>query len=144
MSSSYSWILAIHVVGLVMWIGGLIGLATLLAAHRRLAESTVAELVGLERKVAIEMDVGALLAIACGVALILQGRNMGGAWVMKQGWMHVKLTLVLGLLATHVLVRVKVAKAKRGDRAGVSPAVRGVAILLFVGVVVMAVARPIG
>lgn len=144
MSSTYDWIKAIHVIGFVMWMGGLIGLSSVLAAHRRLAESTVAELVSLERKVAMEMDIGALLAIAAGVLMIIKGRPMGDAWVLKQGWMHIKLTLVLGLLVTHVLVRIKVGKAKRGDRSGLSPVVNAIAILLFIGVVIMGVARPIG
>lgn len=144
MSSSYLWILAIHVIGFVMWVGALVGLSTLLSAHRRLAESTVDELVGLERKIALEMDIGALIAITCGVAMILKGKNMGDAWVMKQGWMHVKLTMVIALLASHVIVRVKVAKARRGDRSGLSPIVPVVVGALFVGIVIMGVARPIG
>lgn len=143
MDSSYMWIKAIHVIGFVMWVGSLVGLATLLAAHRRLAESTVDSLVSLERKIAMEMDIGALIAIACGVAMILEGRNMGSAWVMKQPWMHVKLTMVIGLLVAHVLVRIKVGKARRGDRSGTSPVLTGAVILLFVGIAIMAVARPI-
>lgn len=144
MSESYLWIKAAHVIGFVVWVGGLVGLSVLVSSHRRINDASVADLVDLERGIALLVDIGALVAVVCGVALILKGRNMGDAWVMKQGWMHVKLTGVLGIIGLHGYIRVQVGKAKRGDRSGMSPVVVGVLLALFVGVVIMGVARPIG
>jgi uncharacterized membrane protein len=90
------------------------------------------------------MDIGAALALIFGIVMILETRNMGEMWVMKKGFFHVKLMLVLFLLALHGFIRVQVGKARRGDTSGISGVFRGVAVALFIGIVVMVVARPFG
>jgi uncharacterized membrane protein len=143
MSTSYQWFMTAHVIGWVMWIGGLVGLATLLVWHRKLDGSTVKDMVKVEKAIAMEMDIGALIAIGFGVVMILESKNMGDAWVMKKAWMHVKLTLVLALFGAHAFIRIKIGKAGRGDMTGISPVARVAVILIFLGVVTMVVARPI-
>lgn len=141
---SYLWIKAIHVFGFILWTGSLLALANMLRGNAEASEAGFADLVRIERRAAMVMDMGAMLAIASGLAMILQTRNAGDAWVMKHGWMHIKLTLVVAVLAGHGYVRVKVGKARRGDRGGIGAAVPMILGLLVLAIAIVAVARPIG
>jgi putative membrane protein len=92
------FILALHIFGVIFWMGGLLMITSLLArvpeevglpkerflgAARGLFESTI--------------NLGAAISIVLGLAMILLEPG-----VLRQGWLHVKLLLVAILLFYHV------------------------------------------
>jgi uncharacterized membrane protein len=74
-----------------------------------------------ERKLALVMDLGAAVAIGFGLWLAL--RHTPNEF--KQGaWLHVKLTaVVVGVLSTHGIARVKIKKFRTGDARPLPPVV---------------------
>ncbi|MGH7923148.1 MAG: CopD family protein [Candidatus Binatus sp.] len=92
------FILALHIFGVIFWLGGLLMITSFLArvpeevglpkerflgAARGLFESTV--------------NLGAAISIALGILLILMNPS-----VLRHGWLHAKLLLVAILLFYHV------------------------------------------
>lgn len=144
LDSGYLWIKAFHVFGFIVWTGAMVGLAHLLRAHARLPDESLAGVIGFERQAAMAMDMAALLAIACGVIMVIQSRPLGEAWAMKQGYFHVKMTLVVLALAAHSYIRIKIGKARRGDRSPVAGWFPPAVAALVLAIVIVAVARPIG
>ena len=112
-ADTYAWVLVGHVFGFVVWIGGLLTCISLLHVHPRVEESHRAALTRTEKSIAMLMDMGATLAIACGLLLALDGpQNEFG----HGAWLHIKLTaVVLGILSAHGMVRAKVGKFARGE-----------------------------
>lgn len=92
------FVIALHIFGVVIWIGGLLTVATLLAR--------VPEEVGLPKERFLgaarglfqtATNLGAAITIGLGILLILIEPQ-----VMRQGWLHLKLLLVALLLFYHV------------------------------------------
>ena len=110
---TYVWVLVVHVVGFVLWVGGMLACMALLHVHSRVEEPARGALTATEKRMAIIMDLGATLAIVCGLLLALKGPVNE----FKHGsWLHIKLTaVVLGLLSSHGIVRAKIKKFSRGD-----------------------------
>ena len=92
------FVLALHIFGVIFWMGGLLMLTSLLArvpeevglpkerflgAARGLFESTI--------------NLGAAITIALGILLLIMEPS-----VLRQGWLHTKLLLVAILLFYHV------------------------------------------
>lgn len=120
---------ALHLTGDFLWIAGLVAVLALLQAVPRVDEKSRDALLRVGMRLAIVMDVGALLAIGFGLYLAL-------AHVPSEfkngGWLHIKLTaVVLGVLSTHGIARAKLKKFRKGD---LKPVPSWVWILLAVGV----------
>lgn len=122
------WLLALHVVGVIVWVGGLTAVMALLTAHARVDEGSRGTLTMVEKRIAIVMDLGATLAIGLGLYLAL--RHTPNEF--KHGpWLHIKLTAVVaGVLSTHGWVRVRIKKNARGE---VKPVPVALWILLAAG-----------
>src|SRR5688500_2701085 len=102
----YNWIRALHIFGVFLWMGTMIGLSHTMVAHAQADLGARPAFHALERKTAMMMDIGALLSIGFGVYLLLETEG-----VMKHGYMHAKLGLVLlGVLGMHGFLRAKVRK----------------------------------
>jgi len=145
--SVYLWVKAFHVVGILIWAGAMMSVAHMLVAAGKGNEADRKALIPLATVAARMMDAGALVAIGCAVYLAIGTRSwMGEAWVMKQPWMHVKLTIVvLAILGGHGFLRSKLGKYRRGKpTTPVPPVIVPVLSLALIAVVVFAVARPIG
>jgi uncharacterized membrane protein len=71
MSETYNWVMAVHVIGFLMWAGTLMSCLFLLLGHQSVKESGRSALAAIERKVAIVMDASALVAIVAGLYLAL-------------------------------------------------------------------------
>jgi putative membrane protein len=99
----------VHVVGFIFWVGPLIGAARLLqlAAQEGQASGS-ARLAQVARQTARLADVGSALAIAGGLLLM---SRLGFSVVLKQPYMHIKLTLVVFLIGLHGYVRARGSKA---------------------------------
>ncbi|HTR63937.1 MAG TPA: CopD family protein, partial [Candidatus Binataceae bacterium] len=90
----YGTAIAFHLFAVIVWIGGLLTLASILAR--------VPDEVGLPRERLLgtvrstykgAVNVGAVITIFLGVVIILLNPE-----VLHRGWLHLKLLLVLGIL----------------------------------------------
>ncbi len=93
------WIKAFHIIFVVCWFAGIFYLPRLFVNHAMTDSDAVKQqLCIMERKLYRFMTPLAILALLFGIML------MAGNWTYyaHQGWMHVKILLVLGLVAYHV------------------------------------------
>lgn len=91
-------ILALHIFGVVYWIGGLMMIASLLARVPDEVGLPKERFLGVARRLfETTTNVGAAVTIALGILLIVTNPP-----VMRQGWFHAKLLLVAVLLFYHV------------------------------------------
>jgi hypothetical protein len=116
------WLGFAHFSGWMLWIAGLMGMALALKEGAR------------SKTAGILADAGATVAVAAGLytAITLS--------LFKQGWLHVKLVLVVGLIALHIVLRARTRKGVTQGAGGLLAAVIVVAVLILFAAVV----RPIG
>ena len=102
---AYLWFKTLHIVGVVVWFAGLFYLVRLFIYHREaeelsaeLREAFQAQYALMERRLAnIITTPGMVVAVTMAIGLLI----VNPAW-LQQGWMHVKLGFVAGLLAYHL------------------------------------------
>jgi uncharacterized membrane protein len=112
---TYAWVESGHLIGVLLWIGGLFAVYWLLRMHTHAPEAMREKFTLMERSLALMMDLGAALAIGCGIAMIF-GQTPNFLVQPHHGWFHIKLTVVvLGVLSVNGLVRGKIAKFSRGQ-----------------------------
>ena len=105
--------LAFHIVGMVMWVGGLMILTRVLKVFSDElgdSRSLAAMVQGLYKGFVLP---GLLVAIVSG---LYQLTSMGIGVYMKQGWFHGKLTLVVVLLVVTFFVGGEVHKVQRAQK----------------------------
>lgn len=137
--TTLQWLLALHIFGFTMWTGGLIGLANILSSHAGASKEHWPGFHNLEKKIAIGMDIGALLAMGFGFALLFSLEPSP----MKQPWMHIKLTIVfVALFGMHGFLRVKVRKFRDGS-VGLPPFMAPLLTVATLAVIVLAIVRPL-
>jgi len=130
----------VHLLGVVLWMGSLLVVSRLLAEHA--VEPAAGERLGpLERRLFGSLvHGGAALVIASGILLILDQPS-----VLRQGWLHAKLLVVLGLVAADARLyrRMQAQHASPGSvtRAGVLR-LHGWIAAGMVAVLALAVLRP--
>lgn len=94
----YGFVLALHIFGVVFWIGGLLMIASLLARVPEEVGLPKERFLGAARQLfEVGTNIGAAVTIALGILLILMEPS-----VLRQGWLHAKLLLVAILLFYHV------------------------------------------
>jgi len=115
MSSVFTWLLTGHLIGDFLWVGGLFAVYWLLRFHAQAPTEVHEKLTLMERSLALMMDLGATLAIGCGLGLVFaQKPNLFAQH--GAGWFHIKLAVVvLGVLPVHGMVRARVGKFGRGQ-----------------------------
>lgn len=135
------WIKAFHIVFVVTWFAGLFYLPRLFIYHHEAADAVSrARFVTMERRLLAITHIGALLALAFGIALLLQEPGF-----MQQRWLHAKLGLVGLLLGYHGWC-MKLATDFRHDRP--TPTSRWlrwfneIPALLLIGIVCLVVVKP--
>ncbi len=136
---AYLWIKLIHFVGFIVWVGSMFGLIHMLRASGGASDDGRRLLVLLTQRAGRAMDIGATLAIAAGVILLLKSPTQP----MKQPYFHVKLALAAGLVGLHGFVRARGAKLARGDARPLGPAPMAVAALLAIGILAMVMVGPL-
>lgn len=141
-------IIALHVVAVVIWIGGLVACAVV-ATSKTGDEKTrgaIARLV--YRRLAAP---GFGLALLLGLARLVPGwksatvdaNGIVAGGYAKAPWMHVKLTLVVVIIVLDQLVGARIRKMERdGANAGPIGMLALVALLCAIGAVIMVVVRP--
>ncbi|MEL7450567.1 MAG: protoporphyrinogen oxidase HemJ [Pseudomonadota bacterium] len=92
------WIKAFHIIFMVTWFAGLFYLPRLFVYHTMVTDEEGHErFVVMERKLLYMMTLGATLTAVFGVWMLVLAPPL-----LKLGWMHAKLGLVLALIAYHV------------------------------------------
>ncbi|HWM87720.1 MAG TPA: CopD family protein [Kofleriaceae bacterium] len=136
---AYVWVKAIHQFGFLLWVGSMFALTLVLSAHARAAGARDAFVVA-ERAIGRAMELGALLTIAGGIAMIFGSSAVISP--MKQPYVHIKLTLVVVLIAMHGVVRSKMARLGRGQGTAPPAWVSAVILILAMAIIWLAVVKP--
>jgi len=142
MSNYYLWFKAVHVMAVISWMAGLFYLPRLFVYHADAAVgSETSELFKvMERRLmnAIMIPAG-MVTWTMGLIMLSQIGLAGN------GWLHVKLLLVLGMTAVHVqLERCRMAFARdRNSRSGrYFRILNEVPTFLMIAIVILVVAKP--
>jgi putative membrane protein len=135
------WLKAFHIVFVVTWFAGLFYLPRLFVYH-----AVATDAPGLERFIVMErrlfgiMTLGAALAIVFGLSMIVAAPGY-----LQFGWLHVKLTLVAGLIGYHLWCRQLMTALQEGRNRHSQRWYRlfnEVPALLLIGIVILAVVKP--
>ncbi len=91
-------IIALHIFGVVYWIGGLLMIASLLGRVPDEVGLPKERFLSVARRLfEVSSNVGAAITIGLGILLVLMEPQ-----VLRQGWFHLKLLLIAILLFYHV------------------------------------------
>lgn len=139
----YLWIKALHVISVIAWMAGMLYLPRLYVYHASAAPGSEASetFKVMERRLLKAITTPAMIAsLIFGIAMLV----MTPEW-LKQGWLHAKLTCVLGLLAVHGML----ARSRREfaeDRNTRSPryyrVVNEVPTVLMIAIVIFVIVKP--
>ena len=135
------WLKALHVVSVVAWFAGLFYLPRLFVYHADARDTiSVDRFIIMERRLFAIMTIGALAALALGVAMLAAAPHY-----LDMSWLRVKLLLVLLLIAYHLFC-LKLMRDFAQDRnthsAGWYRGFNEVPSLLLIAIVVLAVVKP--
>ncbi|HNR92632.1 MAG TPA: CopD family protein [Dokdonella sp.] len=96
------WLKAFHIVFVVTWFAGLFYLPRLFVYHTEAGEPVVRErLKTMERRLLGITHIGGALALASGLALTAWWLANAPEMLRQGGWFHLKLLLVVALIAYH-------------------------------------------
>ena len=139
-----AWLLVLHLPAMVLWIGSLLVVTSILAAHCREAGVEARNaLARLENKIFRRMvHPGAALMVITGVLLVLAEPQ----FYMREPWLHAKLLLVVFLvgLDLRIYFRAKAFQSgkvemQRGECIGLRAGVAAV----FLGILILVIIKPI-
>jgi putative membrane protein len=126
---------------MVTWFAGLFYLPRLFVYHADAGDwISVERFRIMERRLLIIMNVGAVLTLSFGIAMIVAAPAY-----LKMGWLHVKLTLVLLLIIYHLMCFKFVrdfAHDRRTRSAKWFRLFNEIPALLLIGIVILAVVKP--
>lgn len=135
----HSLTLAAHVFGALIWFGGTMTALHVILNHARATPGERGSFQAMEGGIGRIMDIGATLSLVTGIAMLVGDVSRP---LLKMGFMHTKLTLVLVLLGLHGVVRARLAKYRRGEVNPLGAWVMPAVVLVFLGVVVLIETRP--
>jgi protoporphyrinogen IX oxidase len=141
------WLLTIHLLGAVLWMGGLLTFSRVLGYHSREAPSVRPRYSWLEGRLNYLVTIpGAVLTIVLGVWLTVL---LGMQHFRVAAWLHWKLGLVVAVTVIHVILTIKQRQIAR--RAPDAPmkralyaALHGTLGLLLIAILALAVHKPMG
>jgi protoporphyrinogen IX oxidase len=91
------WLKAFHVVFVVTWFAGLFYLPRLFVYHVAATDTPgIARFIVMERRLFFLMSLGALMAVLCGIAMLIAAPGY-----LEMNWLRIKLLLVAGLVGYH-------------------------------------------
>lgn len=137
---TYLWLKALHIIFMVTWFAGLFYLPRIFVYQTERDEAPQETLAIMARKLTIMMHIGGVLAIGFGVALLMVVPGL-----MRMGWMHAKLTLVLILVAYHLYSTWLGKRLIRGERPYSGRFLRWyneVPAVVLIGAILLAVLKP--
>jgi protoporphyrinogen IX oxidase len=134
------WILTLHLFGVIFWLGSLLMITSLLALVPDEVGVAKERIIVAARHLMLNAHTGAAVAIVFGLALIPFQPE-----VIRQGWLHLKLLLVLILLIVHfrlyrriVALEDEPASATRGE----FRMTHGIVSLLLLLILLLALLKP--
>jgi putative membrane protein len=140
MTDTWMWVLAAHLIGVFLWIGGLFTTYWLLRIHAHAPKDVHDKLTLMERSLAMMMDIAATLAIGTGLYLAI---SIHLFTMPHSGWFHAKLAVVvLGILSVHGMVRAKVGKFSRGQTPNVPQWPWSLLLAALCAIVILVVKKP--
>ena len=141
-----TWVLAGHLIGVILWMGTMFATYWLLRVHAHAPRDAQDKLTAMERSLAMTMDIAATLAIGCGIALIVYPVSWPDGTIFsspKPGWFHAKLAVVvLGVLPVHGLVRAKLKKFSNGQIVPVPQWAWSLILASICAIVILVIKRP--
>jgi putative membrane protein len=135
------WLLAFHLLGVVLWMGGLLTLSRVLGYHAREAPSVRPRYTWLEGRLNYLVALpGAVLTVATGVGMAI---FYGRAWFRAALWLHYKLALVAVVLTLHFSLTLRQRRIARQSPEAPVPralfaAMHGTLGLLLIGILLLA------
>lgn len=139
------WLKAFHIVFVVTWFAGLFYLPRLFVYHAEAGEPVVRErLKVMERRLLMITHIGGGLALLFGLLTLGAFAHVNPGY-LKQGWLHVKLALVVLLVGYHVALVRLVHQFARDNVRRSSRWLRlfnEVPALLLIAIVLLVVVRP--
>lgn len=140
-------LLALHLIGVVLWMGGLLAFSRILGYHAREAPSARPRLTYIEGRLNWLVAVpGAVITLAFGWWLV---SNYGGlAWIGVTLWMKWKLALAAAVMVLHVVLTVRHRKILRAPpdapmKRGLYAALHGTVGLLLIALLFLATHKPL-
>jgi putative membrane protein len=104
------WLKAFHVIFVVTWFAGLFYLPRLFVYHAGTDQPLLREhFAVMERRLFAIMTIGAALAVAFGLAMVLAAPQY-----LASGWLRLKLALVAALIAYHIWCRLLMLALRSG------------------------------
>ncbi len=135
---SYLIYKSLHIIGLVMWIGGIFAIMAIAKYQNEQNDEARLGLATLGQKIYFSSNVvGMVLVITCGLLLLMANPSLA-----RGGWFHAKMLLVVVLLAfDHIIFRkMKVIAKKKQDVA--FGMFHGIVGMSFIIGVILAVNKP--
>ena len=140
------WLKAFHVIFVVTWFAGLFYLPRLFVYHVEAEEPVVRErLKVMQRRLLGITHIGGALALVFGIALAAWWMAHSPAMLTQGGWFHLKLVLVVALVAYHVALARFVRVFARDACTRSSRWLRlfnEIPALLLIAIVILAVVKP--
>lgn len=139
------WLIGFHLIGVVLWMGGLLAFSRILGYHARELASARPRFTFIEGRLNWLVAVpGAIVTIVFGVWLAQQH---GRAWFRVAAWMHWKLALVAAVAVIHVVLTVKHRQILRAPPSApmsraLFAALHGTIGLLLIAIVLLATNQP--
>lgn len=139
------WVKALHIIFMVTWFAGLFYLPRLFVYHSLATDNiSIERFKIMERKLYFGiMTPGALLTIITGLWML---QNYAWRLYKHSGWLHVKLFLVLLLIAYHVYCGYLLKQFKRNRNAHTHVFYRWlneVPVIFLAAIVILVVVRPV-
>ncbi|MFQ5926933.1 MAG: CopD family protein [Terriglobia bacterium] len=137
------WLLVVHVLGIILWMGALLMVTQILATHAGATEVAVRQaLTRLEMKLFRGLaHPGAALVVVTGITLIYVNPH----YYLPAGWLHTKLLLVILLVGLDFWVYRK-ARAFHAGRSTLQArwckAVHGVMNILLIAILLLVFLKP--
>jgi putative membrane protein len=134
-------VIVFHLFGVIMWIGSLLVITSMLAlVPDEIGAARERIVVAARRLLRVSSNVGAIVAVVFGLVLIALNPV-----VMRQGWMHAKLALVLVLLFLHFRLYRRVAALENDPGSATRrefSMLHGIISLLLLLILVLVLVKP--
>ena len=141
MASYYLWFKALHVAFMVTWFAGLFYLPRLFIYHAEAADELGRDrFVVMERRLYGIMTIGAVLTLVFGLILLWLNPAL-----LKVGWFHVKIALLVGLAVYHLACRRWMRRLEGGYTAQQTTNLRWfneIPVIFLLGIIGLATLKP--